>query len=48
MKGRLSSTIAMLGIVNLVALFAVLFLAFGRYDGTLVNSSAVKAGVHQT
>jgi HK97 family phage major capsid protein len=26
----------------------VLFLAFGRYDGALINSAAVKAGVHQT
>jgi len=39
MKGRLSSTIAMLGIVNLVALFAVLFLAFGA--GSNANGQSV-------
>jgi methyl-accepting chemotaxis protein len=39
MKGRLSSTIAMLGIVNLVALFAVLFLAFGA--GSNANGLSV-------
>jgi HK97 family phage major capsid protein len=26
----------------------VVFLAFGRFDGVLINSAAVKAGVHQT